>query len=185
MRSYAFALGTAVLLLGACRQNEQAFVDNLVRQALSNTGEAQDVSMTKQGDNGFTGTASARRPDGQVVRFNCTARRQGDTTQYLANCLQVVDQSMVDAMKAEIRRGLTGNGAEVLNVDLTIRDQNRMSGFADVRAGGETIRATCEATRERPDSAAFRWECRPPEGQAAAGEQGAPAEGGEVPADGQ
>lgn len=185
MKSYAFALGTAVLLLGACQQNEQAFVDNLVRQALSNTGEAQEVSMTRQGDNGFSGTASARRPDGQMVRFNCTARRQGDTTQYLANCLQVVDQAMVDAMKAEIRRGLTSNGAEVLNVELTIRDQNRMSGFADVRGGGETIRAACEATREGPETASFRWQCRPPEDQAAAG-RAAPAESEEAPvADGQ
>ena len=181
MKGFVIALGAGALLAG-CGQNEQAFVDNLVRQAVSNTGEAQEVAMTKQADNSVSGTATARRADGQNVRFNCTARRQGETTQYLATCLQVVDQVMVETMKAEIRRGLTANGAEVLNVDLSIRDQNRMVGFADVRAGGETIRATCEATREGADSAAFRWQCRPPEGEAAAAGEPAPAVDTEAPA---
>jgi hypothetical protein len=184
MKSLSIILGAATLLLTGCGQSEQTFVDNLVRQAVSNTGEAQEVAMTKQADNSFSGTATVRRrPDGQTVRFNCTARRQGDTTQYLANCLQVVDQLMVDTMKAEIRRGLTANGVEVLNIDLTIRDQNRMTGFADVRAGGETIRTNCEATREAPDSAAFRWACNPSADGAATAQQAAPAPAGVAPAE--
>jgi hypothetical protein len=176
MKTLAIALGAATLLLAGCGQNEQAFVDNLVRQAVTNTGEAQEVAMTRQADNSFSGTATVRRrADGQTVRFNCTARRQGETTQYLANCLQAVDQLMVDTMKTEIRRGLTANGAEVLNIELSVQDQNRMAGFADVRAGGETIRARCEATRESADSPAFRWACNPPEEGAAAPPAGEPA----------
>ena len=182
MRAAILVLSLAGVALAGCRQNEQAFVDNLVREAVSNTGAPQEVSMTRQADNSFSGTASVRRTDGQTVRFNCTARRQGDTTRYEAVCLPVVDQAMVDAMKAEIRRGLTANGAEIVSLELSRQDENRMAGFVEVRDGNGTLRAPCEATREAPDSAAFRWQCRPPEGAAAAGEAGQQAQ---PPAEGQ
>jgi hypothetical protein len=183
MKSHALLLAAAAVpALAACTQNEQAFVDNLVRQAVTNTGEAQQVAMTKQADNSFSGTVIVRRrADGQTVRFNCTARRQGDSTQYLANCLQNVDQLMVDTMKAEIRRGLTANGVEVVNVELAIQDQNRMTGHADVRAGGQEIRTNCVASRESADSPAFRWECNPPD-QPATASAAEPAPG-ETPAE--
>ena len=174
--------GAAGLLLAGCGQNEQAFVDNLVRDTISNQGSVQEVNMHSSGDHNFSGTAQIRLPSGQTARFNCTAARQGSSTRYESRCVPIVDQATVDAMKAEIRRGLTANGAEVVNVEMTLQGQDRMTGYADVRAGGESIRATCEATREGPDTANFRWQCRPPEGQAG---QGAPAEGTEAPAEGQ
>ncbi len=163
-------------LVAGCTQNEQAFVDNLVREAVSNNGQPQDVAMTKQGDNSFSGTATVRKPDGQTMRFNCTARREGDTSRYNARCLQIVDQGMLDSMENEIRQSLTRNGAQVVSVDLNRQDDNKMTGFVEVSDGGSTVRAACEATRENPDSAAFRWQCTPPEGQAAEAGEGTPAE---------
>lgn len=185
MKRFLFPLAAvAGLQLAGCGENEQAFVDNLVRQTISNQGTPQEVSMRSSGDHNFSGTASIRLRDGQTGRFNCTVARQGSTSRYEARCVPVVDQATVDAMKAEIRRGLSANGAEVVNVEMTLQDQNRMTGYADVRAGGEQVRATCEAHREGPDTTSFRWQCRPPEGQAASGEQAAPAEGGEAPTEG-
>jgi hypothetical protein len=172
----AILLFAGAALVAGCTQNEQAFVDNLVTQAVSNSGAAQDVRMTKQADNSFSGTAAARRPDGQVLHFNCTARRQGDTTQYEARCLQQVDQAMLDTMKNEIRQSLARNGVEVASVTLTRQDDNRMTGYVEIRSDGAMVRAPCEATRESPTGPAFAWRCTPPGGQAAEAGEGAPVQ---------
>lgn len=171
MKAVVLLFAGAALVAG-CSQNEQAFVDNLVREAVSNNGQPQEVAMTKQADNSFSGTVTVRKPDGQTMRFNCTARREGDTTRYNARCLQSVDQAMLDSMENEIRTNLTGNGAQVVSVELNRQDDNKMTGFAELRDGSGTVRAPCEATRENGDSASFRWQCRPPEGQATSGEAG-------------
>jgi hypothetical protein len=173
MKAMTLLLAGAALVAG-CTQNEQAFVDNLVRETVSNSGQPQEVAMTKQGDNSFSGTATVRKPDGQTMRFNCTARREGDTTRYNARCLQAVDQAMLDSMENEVRQGLTSNGADVVSVELNRQDDNKMTGFAEIRDGGSTMRAPCEATRESANGAAFRWQCRPPEGQAAEAGEGTP-----------
>ena len=150
MKTLAISLGAATLLLAGCGQNEQAFVDNLVRQAVANTGEAQEVAMTRQGDHSFSGTANVRRrADGRTVRFNCTARRQGTSTSYEALCLQEIDQAALDELEANMRRSLESQRLTVSEIEFTRRDENHVTGFAQVSdpATGESARLVCSGAR--------------------------------------
>ena len=191
MKTFTISLGAATLLAG-CGQSEQAFVDNLVRQAVSNTGEAQEVAMTKQGDSGFSGTATVRRrADGQTVRFNCTARRQGNSTNYEALCLQQIDQAALDELEANMRRSLEAQRLTVSEIEFTRRDENNVTGFAQVSdpATGESARLVCngarpssggriEASCNVPGAPATGAGAAPPAGEAppAGPEEQAPAE---------
>lgn len=188
MKTLSISLGAATLLLAGCGQSEQAFVDNLVRQAVSNTGEAQQVAMTKQGDSSFSGTATVRRrADGQSVRFNCTARRQGNTTNYEALCLQEIDQAALHELEANMRRSLEGQGVTVSQIEFTRQGENNVTGFAQVSdpTTGETARLVCSGARPSTGGR-LDARCDVPGGQAAgaappAGEQPAAGQGGQAP----
>jgi hypothetical protein len=174
-----------IMLATGCSQSEQAFVDNLVRQAVSNTGEAQQVAMTRQGDSSFSGTATVRRrADGQSIRFNCTARRQGNSTNYEALCLQEIDQQALDELEANMRRSLEAQRLTVSEIEFTRQDENNVTGFAQVSdpATGESARLVC--TGARPSTGGrIEASCNVPGGPAAGAAPPAAEEPAAAPAE--
>ena len=170
MKLCLISLG-AVALLAGCGGGDQAVVDNLVRQAVSNNGAPENIAMAPQDDGSFRGTAAARPPSGPALGFNCTAVRREGNPGFEARCVRAIDQSWIDAMESEIRQRLIASGTEVVAVELTRQSDDRMTGYAEQRVGGRTVRAPCEASRENSTSSAFTWECRPAPGTPSPGEE--------------
>ncbi|HVQ06859.1 MAG TPA: hypothetical protein VMS43_00340 [Allosphingosinicella sp.] len=189
MKGFALLLGGTFLIAG-CGQAEGPFVSNLVREAVSPSGNVQQVEMTKQADNSYSGFATVRLPSGITARFNCTANRQGNTTRFEAQCRPVLDQAQVDMLEEELRRSFTSQGVTVLALELTRQDDNHVTGYADIReASGAEGRLPCTGTRN--PTSGFPVECRPPAtpipgrqtAQPAPDEGAQPAEQEEAPAE--
>jgi hypothetical protein len=178
MKGFALLLGGTLLIAG-CTQAEGPFVDNLVRQAAAEAGRGnvQQVEMTKQGDGTYSGFATVRAADAQIARLNCTARRT-EGRNYEARCVQALDETLLNQLKAELRQSFTTQGLTVLALELARQGDDRVTGHADVRApNGEEARLACTGAREA--SGRFPVNCSVPAASQAAQQ---PAEEGAEPA---
>ncbi|MEA3011945.1 MAG: hypothetical protein QOD42_490 [Sphingomonadales bacterium] len=182
MKGFALLLG-GTLLIGGCGQAEGPLVKDLVRDTLAPNGNVQQVEMTKQGDNSFSGYGTVRLANGTTTRFNCTANRRGNS--YVAQCRQAIDQALIDELKASLRQSFTAQGLTVVQLELSRQDDDHVTGHVDVRAGdGSEARLPCSGTRE--PNGRVPVECRAPATQTAQppAEQGAqPAEPEAAPAE--
>jgi hypothetical protein len=184
MKGFALLLGGTLLIAG-CGQAEGPFVNKLVRDTLAPNGNVQQVEMTKQSDNSYSGFATVRLASGATTRFSCTAHRQGNSNNYEARCRQTLDQALLDELKGDLRRSFTSQGLTVLQLELTRQDEEHVTGYADVRdANGGEARLPCSGTREATGRVPVQ--CRAPTTQTAqppAEEGPQPAAPEEAPAD--
>ena len=157
MKGFALLLGGTLLIAG-CGEAEGPLVSNLVRDTLAPNGNVQQVEMTKQGDNNYSGFATVRLASGATARFNCTATRRGNN--YVSQCRQAIDQALIDELKADLRRTFARQGLTVLALELNRQDDDHITGHADLRAAnGEEGRMACAGERT---AAGFPVNCRPP-----------------------
>lgn len=192
MKAWLIALGGAASLLAACNGvPEDQFIRDAVGNTLSAHGNVQQVAMTKGADNNYSGTATVRSPDGRSLSFNCTANRNAQSQEFEVRCLQGIDRAMLDELQGNMRRSLEGQGYNVSQIEFTRRDENSVTGFAQVSdQSGASARLVCAGSRP-PGGGRIEARCDvPPEPQSAAPapEEGAPAEEGarveEAPAEG-
>ena len=151
MKALSISLGALCLLLTGCnRQSEEALIENAVSNTLSAQGNVQQVDLTKGADNNYSGTASIRSADGQSIRFNCTARRNEAQQQFDIRCGQVIDQVLLDQLKANMRRSLEQQSLTVADIELTKQDEDHVTGFAQVSDPntGESARLICTGARQ-------------------------------------
>jgi hypothetical protein len=191
MKILAIPLGAALLLMAGCnRVSEEQAVENAVGATITSQGmgAVQQVDLTKQADNNYSGTATVRRTDGQTIRLNCTARHAATAGNFDIACGQVLDQVLIDEIKASLRTTLTGQGLTVTTIDLSRQDDDHVAGTATVRdASGNEIPLTCTGARQ--PSGRFNAQCdetagaRPAQPPAGGGAAPAPAEEGAAPAE--
>jgi hypothetical protein len=189
MRAYVIPFGaTALLLAGCTRISEEQAVENTVGSTITNQGlgNVQQVDLTKQADNNYSGIATVRRPDGQTIRMNCTARRGSTAGTFDIACGQVIDQLLIDEMKASLRASLSGQGVTVTRIDLARQDDDHLTGTATVRdPAGNEIQLACTGARQ--PNRQFNAQCTQAEGTTPApaptAEDAAPAEEEAAPAD--
>ena len=182
MRLALIFTGAAALLAGCNQNSEQQAAEGVVRAAVGVHGNVQQVALTRQADNNYTGTATIRRPDGQLIGFQCTVTRTGSdaNVSFSANCGQVLDQALLDEIKASLRRSIEGTGASVVQLDMSRRDDNTATGSGQVRnPDGSIVQLTCEAARQADGT--FNYRCQPVSEAAAPApapgeEEAAPAE---------
>ena len=160
MKAFAIPLGLALAVAGCSMSGEEDPLENSIRENLSTKGNVQQVELTRQDENTMTGFAVVRDAQGLDGRYNCTARRtQGPNFEW--QCIQTIDEQLINRIETDIRSQL-GTQGEVLEVELSRQDDNKMSGHALVRTGnGEQIRTECVANRDSPNSGNFHWECNP------------------------
>jgi hypothetical protein len=181
MKAYAIPFGAALLLLAGCnRVSEEQAVENTVGASLASqgVGTVQQVDLTKGADNNYSGTATVRRPDGQTIRLNCTARHAATAGNFDIACGQVLDQVLIDEIKTSLRATLTGQGLTVSMIDISRQDDDHVTGAATVRdASGNEVRLACGGARQ--PSGRFNAQCAEAAGAPPAPP---PAEGGAAPA---
>lgn len=185
MRPVVIALGAVALLGGCNRDSDKQAAEALIRASLVGQGNVQQLDLSRQADDNYSGTATVRRADGQVVRLNCTARRTGGeaSVQFSTNCGQVLDQALLDEIKATLRRSIEGTGATVLQVDMSRQDENTATGSARARnPDGRIVQMTCEAARQADGT--FNSRCQPVSGTVEPAPAPAPALGEDEPAPG-
>lgn len=178
MKAHAIALGGACLLLAACnRQSEEGLIESEVSNTLAAQGNVQQVDLTKGADNNYSGTASIVTAAGQTVRFNCRVTRNQTAQQFDIRCGQVIDQTLLDELEANMRRNLEQQRLTVAQIELNRQDDDHVTGHADVSdpATGEQARLVC--TGARRDGGRIEARCDVPGGPAQAG--AAPATGEE------
>lgn len=159
MKMTPFAL-TSLLVLGACSFGTDADrVEQSVAEQLADRGAVEEVSFTSTDDDNMTGFATIRTPTGQTQRMNCTARRTSGAN-FDWNCVQAIDEALLDEIKGLIRERLSREG-EVVQVELErADDDNNAAGYVVVRGpNGEEVRADCRAVRDRPGENLFSWRC--------------------------
>lgn len=179
MKAVIISLSALVLLSGC--GNEQKRVEDGVRQQLSAGGNVTQVSMTKQADGGYAGFATVRVADGHEARVNCRTDANGQ-----GRCSQVIDQQLIDSTTATLRQQYTSRGFTVVEVAMAKENDDLISGNAVVRdSSGAEQHVHCTAPRD-PANGLFGLNCQVVgDGAASAGgEQAAPAEGEQAPADG-
>ena len=184
MKTLTISLGALCVLLAGCnRQSEESLLENTVSNTLAAQGNVQQVDLTKGADSNYSGTASIRTPDGQAVRFNCTARRNEAQQQFDIACGQVIDQTLLDQLQANMRRSLEQQSLTVSDIRLAKQDEDHVTGFAQVSDPntGESARLVCSGARQTGGRIQAR--CDVPGGPAPAG--AAPATGEDPPADAQ
>lgn len=181
MKSLAIPLAAACLLLAACnRETEEGRIEYMVSNTLAPQGNVQQVDLTKGADNNYAGTASIRRPDGQSIRFNCSARRNEAQEQWEIRCGQVIDEALLAELEASMRRSLEQQALTVSEIDLTKQGEDRVTGFAQVSDPntGESARLVCSGARQ--DGGQILARCDVPGGPAPSGQppatEPAPAE---------
>jgi len=159
MRWLALSMGLALAVCGCTFAGEEEQLENSIRENLSNQGAVQEVDLTRQDDDNFTGHVIIREPSGRVGRLNCTARRTSGSN-FDWRCSPAIDEQTLDEMEANIRTELSSQ-AEVLEVEMSrAGDDNHMTGHALVGdAAGNRLRLAC--TAERDSGNLFNWECRP------------------------
>ncbi len=188
MKNLALSISAACLLLAACnREDEGQFIHNAVGNTLASNGNVQQVAMTRGADNNYSGTATVRRADGRSIPYNCTARRDAAARQWQIRCLQAIDQVLLDELETNMRRSLEGQQLTVGEIEFTRRDENNVTGFAQVSdpTTGETARLVCGGARP-PNGGQIEVSCNVPggppsgvaprAGEAPPAEQPAPAE---------
>ncbi len=175
MKSLAIPFAAACLLLPACNQeSEEGRIEYMVSNTLAPQGNVQQVDLTKGADNNYSGTASIRRPDGQSIRFNCSARRNEAQEQWEIRCGQVIDEALLAELEASMRRSLEQQSLTVSEIDLTRQGDDAVTGFAQVSDPntGETARLVCSGARQ--DGGRILARCDVPGGPAPAGQPAAP-----------
>ncbi len=156
MKILAVPLVLALAVSGCTIESDEDRMESEVRNTLSGQGNVTDVQLTREGDN-VTGFAELQHAQFGQVRLNCTGRVDG--SRFNVNCLPAVTDQVVQNIENNIRERLAQQ-AEVLEVDLTRRDDMNMAGFARLRGpGGEEVRTDCTATRDNPNSMNFNWRC--------------------------
>lgn len=187
-----FAIGLGALALTACNfsfSTDEIGVENAIKENLSSRGEVLEVDMTRSDDDHMTGFARVRGQQGRESRLNCTAERQAaGATNFTWRCTQVLDAALIDETEAAIRNTLQSQ-ATVLDVQLSRRDDDHMTGFAMVRdSNGNEGRMECAADRQTDGT--FNWRCDPPgqsggeaSADAAGGDKDPAAGGGDKPAE--
>jgi hypothetical protein len=161
----------ALLVLGAvlagCEDPEQA-MENTVRATLADRGNVQEVDMTAGEDGNMTGHAVVAAANGQSARYNCAANKVGNGGTYRINCVPAIDDAMLRAMEADIRRTYEQRGAQVIEVAMRKQDEDHMRGHMVGSDGsGAQARLTCTAERDTATNQ-FPWQCVP-EGEESAG----------------
>ena len=165
-----FVLGA---VLAGCEDPEQA-MENTVRATLADRGNVQEVDMTAGEDGNMTGHAVVSAASGQSTRYNCAANKVGNGGTYRINCVPAIDEAMLQAMEADIRRTYEQRGAQVIEVDMQKQDEDHMRGHMLGGDGsGAQARLICTAERNTANNQ-FPWQCVP-EGEASAGSGAAPA----------
>ena len=182
MRAFVVLAAAAALLAGC--GNEQKRVEDVVRNQLSSSGTVSQVSMTRQADGSYQGSAVVRTADGHDARLNCTMRPADGG--YRGTCGQVIDQQLIDATKAAIRQQYTAQGITVVELEMAQQDADHMAGHVLLRdRTGAEQRANCLAPRD-PTNGRFGLSCEgvgSPTPAAGQSEQAAPAEAGQPPAE--
>lgn len=174
MKAITISLGGALLLAGCTISSEEDQLENSIRENLSARGNVQDVQLTKQDDDNLSGFAVVRLPTGIEGRLDCTARRT-EGTNFSWRCVPSIDEALLTQIEGTIRQTLADQGT-VLAVEMTRRDADSMTGYAQIRdTAGNEGRLSCTATRETGEAGNFDWECAPPGREAPAG---APANAG-------
>lgn len=183
------ALFVLALAVAACDSPEEQMEDE-VRNLLSQRGNVQEADLAQGADGNMTGHATVAGAGGQTSRYNCSATK-AEGTRFNINCIPAIDEAMLTAIEADIRRLYEQRGAEVLEVDMQKQDEDHISGHMIARDGGMQARLVCSAERNTADGQ-FPWQCVP-EGETAGGSApgtAAPAPdaggaGGKVPAGGE
>ena len=152
MKVLTLSVGALCVLVAGCNksQSEEAFIENAVSNTLSPQGNVQQVDLTRGADNNYSGSATIRTPDGQSVRFNCAARRNEAQEQFDIRCGQVIDQTLLDQLQANMRRSLEQQALTVSDIRLTKQDEDHVAGFAQVSDPntGESARLVCTGARQ-------------------------------------
>ncbi|WP_114951391.1 hypothetical protein [Sphingosinicella terrae] len=184
MKVMVISLGAVLALAGCNFLNDEAKVEDSIRENLASRGEVTQVDLAQQEDGTFAGFAVVRdRASGAESRLNCTARRT-EGTEINWQCVPTVDDAAIASIENNIREFYRGRQIEVAQIDLERADDDGMRGSGRIRdASGAEASVNCTATRENPQSTDFRWECNPAE-EAANGAGGAAAAGGSPAAEG-
>jgi hypothetical protein len=153
MKALSISLGAMCVLLAGCGgDSDKQAAEGMVRAALVGQGNVQQLDLSKQSDNNYAGIATLRMPDGQTVRLNCTARRTGSdaNANFTADCGQVIDQALIEQLKANMRRSLEQQSLTVADIQLTKQDEDHVTGFAQVSDTntGESARLVCTGARQ-------------------------------------
>lgn len=171
MRAFVFLVGAAALLISCNSNSEQNRVESGVRNLLSEQGNVTELSMPKQGDGTYGGRAALRTADGATTHLNCTAARHGDG--FMSNCVQIIDDALLEQLKASLRRTFVGRGLTVLDFQLTKLDEDRISGHIDLRApDGQEARLPCTGGRPASGAGPVSVNCVRPTGAADASRAG-------------
>ena len=169
------ALFVLALAAAGCQSPEEQMEDE-VRNLLSQRGNVQEADLAEGADGNMTGHATVAAANGQSSRYNCAATK-AEGTRYNINCVPAIDEPMLQAMEADIRRTYEQRGAQVLEVDMRKQDEDHMRGHMVGSDGsGAQARLTCTAERDTATNQ-FPWQCVP-EGEASAGAAPAQAGGG-------
>jgi len=170
MKIFIIPLALGLIASGCNISNEEDVLENSIRNNLSAQGNVQQVELSRQDENNLSGFAVVRDSSGVEGRYTCNAHRtEGSNFQW--RCNQQIDDQVVSRMENVIRQDLSQQ-AEVVQLELSRQDDNRMSGYALLRApSGAEGRLNCTATRNAQNSLNFDWQCLP-EGQAAPAAQG-------------
>jgi hypothetical protein len=160
MKAIVVALGLGLALAGCTIQSEEDQLEDSIRNNLSSQGNVLNVELTRSDENNMTGFVDIRENDGREGRLACTAQRtEGSHFQW--RCSPAITEQVVQELEGQIRTNLSQQG-QVMQVDLTRQDDNRMTGYSIVRnPAGNEVRMNCTATRDTANIGSFNWECVP------------------------
>jgi len=159
MKALTISLGCALLMLAGCASEEDQ-LENAIRENLASRGTVKQVELTKTDNDNMNGFAVVQTATGEG-RMNCSAQRTSGSN-FNWRCVPTIDEAMLTQMENTIRQSLAEQ-VTVLAVDMSRRDDDHMTGYAQVRDGdGDEGRVNCTATRETGGNGNFNWECAPP-----------------------
>jgi len=169
MRKVVLSFGLMLAVAGCQVQNEEDIIEGSIQNTLANQGNVQEVQITQRDENNFNGFAVVRDNTGHDNRLNCTARRTAEKqSNFDWRCLPTIDELALTNVETAIRQDLSQR-MNVVEVDMSRRDDSNMAGFVRVRdANGSEVRTDCSAVRENEMSQRFNWRCGPDAAPAAA-----------------
>ena len=130
MRKVVLSFGLLLATAGCQVQSEEDMIEGSIRNTLSSQGNIQEVEITKQGEDNFSGFAVVRDARGQNNRLNCTASRNADkAANFDWRCLPTVDETTLTNVETAIRESLSQQ-SNVRQVDMSRQDDSNMTGFA-------------------------------------------------------
>jgi hypothetical protein len=175
MNKITVLLGCA-LAVAACG-NPQDQIENSIRNGLAAQGNVQEVELTRQDDDHLNGFATVSTANG-TTRLNCTAERQGTSTNFQWRCAPTIDDAMLRNLEGTIRESLSAQ-ASVDEVHMERQDADHATGYAILHDGaGNSIRTECSASRTPGGEGAIGWQCAPGEAPADGGGKQSAAPGG-------